>query len=613
MTARGTSGPPPPVDDFDAVHYDIDIAVDLGTESIAGDVTIHGESLVPALDTVIIDLDDVHAVSEVSRGGVPLAYTRADHRLMITLDATLGLGDPFAIRIVYSGQPPTEGLQSFVFDTHDGHPLVASLSEPWFARTWWPCKETATDKATADLSFTVPADMIAAGNGLLEETIDNGATKTYRWHSDYPIATYLISMAATDYVTFTEPYTADDGSTVPVDFYVYPEHAAEATSFWPIVADQMTYFRTVFGEYPFVEEKYGMAEFPFGGAMEHQTLTSIGSCCVTSESIIAHELGHQWWGDLVTCATWHHIWLNEGFATWSEALWWGNTHPGGGYQAFMEGLDTGFDGAIYRYDVSNPWPIFSGIVYRKGAWVVHMLRGVLGETDFWDGIQAYRTAHAYSHATTESLRDVFEGVSGMDLDWFFEQWIYGEGRPVYEYGWVDGPGAGQITFVVNQVQTEDVFEMPIEIEIMTGAGSERFSVWNDQREQSFVLDVAAPVTAIEFDPDSWLLDSNTQVTVGVGTAATSSRPVIAAIRPQPSRASTSIVLEMGGSGRGTVRVFDSGGRAVRTLHRGPLATGRVTLVWDGTTDAGARTAPGVYFVRFESAGSDMTRRLVRVR
>jgi aminopeptidase N len=606
LDAARRVGPPPPVDTFDVTHYDIAIDVDFGTETIEGDVSISAVATAPVLLQVPIDLHDDFTILEISRDGAPLAYTRASDRLAITLDDALSNGDPFTLRIRYEGPPAEEGLQSFVFDTHAGHPLAASLSEPWFARTWWPCKETATDKATADVAFTVPADMVAASNGILESVEDHGATRTYRWSTDYPTATYLISLAATNFTTWSDVYVAGDGTEVPVEFYAYPEDAGDATSAWPEVIDQMTYFRSVFGEYPFAGEKYGMAEFPFGGAMEHQTITSMGECCVTGSSIMAHELAHQWWGDLVTCASWEHIWLNEGFATWSEALWYG--HENGGddaYRTYMGWLndEDGFPAPVYRYDVSEPWSIFSYVVYYKGAWVVHMLRGVLGDEDFFAGLLDYRAAHAYAHATTEDLQAVLEARSGKDLDAFFEQWIYGDGRPDYEVAWVANvPGPGQMTVFVEQVQPQPVFEMPVEVEVATDQGPVRFILQNDQRTQSFVLDVAGTVQGLVVDPDDWILDWHHEVTVGVDGALAGFVPALT-VRPQPAYGTAAVQLDLPRfTDAVTVRVFDAAGRVVRTLHTGALDRGHHRWSWAGETDQGLAAGSGVYFLGAEPEG-----------
>lgn len=605
--------PPPPVTAFDVQHYDLDLTVNFVTQTIQGECAITAVSETPALTHVLIDLHDALTVTSVERDGTALLFTRANHRLDITLDAPVDVSESFTVTIGYGGTPPNEGLASFMFDTHAGQPIAATLSEPWFARTWWPCKETPTDKATADVSLTVPADMIGVSNGLVTSVEDHGATKTFHHHTDYPIATYLISATITNFSTWSSTYMAGDGTNMALDYYVYPEHVSQSFSAWPVVPFQIEYYRTVFGEYPFVNERYGMAEFPFGGAMEHQTMTSMGECCVSSELIIAHELAHQWWGDMVTCADWHHIWLNEGFATWSEALWYG-AQQAGGYDDYVEWIDhsQGFPTPLYRYDLSDPWEIFSYVVYDKGAWVVHMLRGVLGEADFWDGLMDYRAAFAYSHATTEDLRDVMEARSGMDLDFFFDQWVYGLRRPNYRYHWFTD-AAGDVVLSLGQVQAEDVFTMPIDIDVVTTSGTERFTIWNDQRSQSFVLDVVAGTPqSIVFDPDNWVLDWHQESAVDVAVAGDA--PRVTRVTPQPSAGAVTIQLKSSAPyAEASVHVFDTAGRRVATIHRGAVALGTSSFTWDGRGESGQPVAPGVYYVTLDTGTLLTSERVVRIR
>jgi aminopeptidase N len=608
-------GPPIAPTDFDVDHYDIHIDVDFPGEIITGDVTITGRSQVPTLGLLLVDLQDDMAVSAITRDGTPLSFIHSTNRLTITLDQTFAVDETFDIRIQYSGHPVEGGLLSWSFDNAFGNPIASTLSEPWFARNWWPCKETPTDKATADIAFTAPADMIAASNGLLTEVIDNGATKTWRWHTDYPITTYLISTVITNFSTFQDTYDTMAGGTMPVEYYCYPDHLNIAQAAWAVTVPQINYFRTIYGEYPFVDEKYGMAEFPWGGAMEHQTLTSMGEGSIESERTIAHELAHQWWGDLVTCATWHDIWLNEGFATWSEAMWYGSVHGEEGYRQYMGWLndEDGFPSPIYRYDLSDPWGIFSYVVYYKGAWAVHMLRGVLGEQDFWDGLTAYRAAFAFDAATTDQLKAIFETQSGQDLDWFFDQWIYGDSRPDYRYSWrADEPTPGQMTLYIDQVQTNvPPFTMPIEIDVVTDTGTERFTVWNSQASESYVLDPTGVPQSIVFDPDDWILDWHQEVMVDTPADPTLvTGPRLTGVRPLPFR--THLHVDYQGADDATLIIFDASGRLVRELVSAGNAVRTGSVVWDGRTDAGRVTPPGIYFLRLEAPGTTEVRRVVRV-
>ncbi len=256
-----------------------------------------------------------------------------------------------------------------------------------------------------------------------------------------------------------------------------------------------------YGEYPFINEKYGHANFNWGGGMEHQTITSMGGFW---ETIIAHELGHQWWGDNITCADFGHIWLNEGFASWSEAVWFESESGPQAYRDYMDTMAYYGGGTVI---VENPYSdnIFDGnLSYDKGAWLVHMLRGQLGDTDFFAGLAEYRNQFDNGSATTEQLRDVLEGVSGKDLDAFMNQWVYGEYFPVYRMNWSEAVGGVDLT--VEQVQDNTgLFTMEVPIRVTTDQGVTDFMVANSLASEDYFLAVEGVVESVRLDPDRWIL------------------------------------------------------------------------------------------------------------
>jgi hypothetical protein len=291
-------------------------------------------------------------------------------------------------------------------------------------------------------------------------------------------------------------------------------------------------FRPLYGEYPFINEKYGIYNFPFGGGMEHQTITGQGGF---SEWLTAHELGHQWWGDAVTCKTWNHIWLNEGFASYTEALWEEFKAGSSGLPAlksYMAGMKYTGGGSVYVYDdeVDELWEIFNGSTsYDKGAWVVHMLRHVLGDENFWDAIAAYRAAYEDSAATTEDLQAICEGFyDGGSLDWFFLEWIYGERAPSYAYGWTSSQVNGQDYLLLYIDQTQSAayqrFTMPIDI-VVNGVTN---VVFNDADPEHFVIPTGSTPTIVQFDPDAWVLWSSAS-----GTGYVPGPPTIVETVPAP--------------------------------------------------------------------------------
>lgn len=497
------------VHDFDVLHYDFDWRIIYDTLSIQGAAVIRARSQTESLGSITLHLDQAMTVTAVTQFRVPLVFTRLDDLLTIFLAQSFSTGEEFEIRITYNGQPQA-GLN---FSTHQDQPIIWSLDEPIGARNWFPCYDLPDDKATVEMRITVPETMIIASNGLLLGTSSNSdGTKTYVWQEAYPISTYLISVAATNYITYTDTYTSGTNA-MPVTYFVYPEHFAQAQEDFSVTVPMIAFFAQVFGEYPFLSEKYGMAAIPWSGAMEHQTCTSYGSPLITGthryDWIVAHELAHQWWGDLVTLADWADIWLNEGFATYSDALW--HEHLGGleGLKSRMEVLKN-----IYltqhqgqEHPIHNPpaGHLFCAIEYEKAACVLHMLRFVTGEENFLKILKTYAQDFAYANAATEDFRKVCESISGQDLGWFFEQWIYKSGYPTYQFGWGD-TGQGTVRIIINQTQTDfPVFVMPVELHVILPAGELKKTLWVDKKDNVFAFAVPAKPVDVLFDPDGWLL------------------------------------------------------------------------------------------------------------
>ncbi len=500
-------------DDTDVLHYDLELEIKPSITRIDGTCVMTVRSRIDNLTQFEFRLRNTLAISAVEIAGTPLSWTRLNTRTVrATLDRTYNTGEEFQLRVVYGGVPSNLGLGSIVFDSQYGIPLVWTLSETDFAHTWWPNKDDNRDKSTADLGFIVPDYMTVASNGLLQGVDDlSGDRRRFRWRTGYQTATYLYSFVATQFNEFGATWNYGPHS-MPVQFFIFPGSDGPGNrGAWLACLDMLTVFSDKYGLYPFVEEKYGIAQFGWGGGMEHQTMTSQGGF---SNSLTAHELAHQWWGDHVTCAFWNDIWLNEGFATYSEAIWVEN-RPGGlgefGLHAYMNTHRPGrVDDSVYVYDTSNLSRVFSStFTYKKAAWVLHMLRGVLGDEDFFETLLEYRAAFADRAADTQDFRMVAEAVSGRDLGWFFEPWIYEIGAPQYEYAWRQSQAGGRnyVELFVRQVQPASwpTFTMPVKIDTAVGALTTRREVWNDEDAEHLLFETAGPVDALAFDPNDWIL------------------------------------------------------------------------------------------------------------
>ena len=511
----------------DVLRYTLNIKViPPPTKRVEGTVRLQALVVAPSITKLDVDLYDVMAVSSIVRtGGASLSATRAANVMHITLDRPYSSGETVDLTITYGGTPPVLGLgsDSFTFKTH-GTPavdLITSLSEPDFAPTWWPCIDQPADKAIVDMNLTVPNSLVGVSNGLLIATIGNtDGTHTYQWRSAYPISTYLVMVAISNYVTWTDYYTPVTGGPVmPVQNFVYPEHETAARVDLNITVPALTFYSGLFGEYPFVAERYGHAIFPFGGAMEHQTCTSYGQGLIRGDHyydwILVHELAHQWWGDSVGPSDWPEIWLNEGFASYSEALW--QEHLGGAsaYRAYMSTFDSRpFCGTVYNPPVACD--LFGHTVYDKGALVLHMLRHVVGDAAFFQGMRDYYATFAGSNASTQDFRGVMQNDSGKDLASFFDQWVYNSVEPLYRFGWLKAATpAGWVTHVrIEQSQGGAPFVMPIDIRVTYPGGVQTFVVQNTATAQDFALPpVPAAPSAVDFDPDVWILKTLGAITL----------------------------------------------------------------------------------------------------
>ena len=517
--------------DTDVLHYDLEIEVSDFSFQFFYRCTLTGRNVMtiqsksPSLTEFTFRLRQQYAITNALLNGVtPVAVqTLSSSTKRVQLDRTYGMDEIFTLTIEYTGETVAEGFGSIKVGVQGPSqtPVVFTLSEPYYAYTWWPVKDGDVgqpgdniDKATMDFRIIVPNNFKAPANGVLisEEDLGGGRMR-YHWQILNPIAPYLVSFGATNYNKWTRTYNYP-GGTMPVEFYIYPslDTSSNRTN-WERCIGMLPVFRTVYGEYPFVNEKYGHYSFNFSGGMEHQTLSGMGGF---GESLIAHELAHQWWGDMITCRTWHDIWLNEGFATYGECLWQerrtGTVNSSAYFSAIQGRKPSNVSATVYIYNVANAAGIFdSNAVYNKGAWVLHQLRGLVGDTTFFQILADYRTAFEFSAATTDDFAAVASNTYGQDLTWFFDQWVYQPGAPAYQFGWQSANVNGQNYLLTRIAQTHttagypNVFTMPVELRPTVGGSPQTHKVWNDARTQWFVVPVSGPVSALSFDPNQWIL------------------------------------------------------------------------------------------------------------
>jgi len=608
---------------FDIKFYHLKLDVFPDSKHLQGSVVIKGQSRVNSLDHVELDLYSNMVVDSIIQNGLPLPYQRINDQLHITFVQPIQQAEMFDIEIFYQGNPQPPGSNSFNWGNYQGTPRIWTLSEPYGAPFWWPCKDSPTDKAdSVFIDITAPDNLVSVSNGILvgiTSNIDN--RHTFHWETRYLISNYLVFIAIADYMEFNDLY-----NSTPLKYYVYPELLTYAFEDFSITNDMISVFAPLFGEYPFINEKYGMASVMSGASMEHQTLTTLNQGHISGthrgDYVIAHELAHQWFGDAITMRSWSHIWLNEGFATYSEALWFEHNKGKKFYHQYMEGMDLGyFEGTVFVEDTTDIPTLFSRTVYRKGAWVLHMLRGVLGDSVFLDGLKKYATDpdFHYGNATTEDFQNICETVSNMDLDWFFEQWIYRHGRPVYRYYWsVQGDSPPYTTILtIDQSNLRShynnlPYKMPLQIHLTGGNLDQNFTRWDSLRSQQFEFETDQRPTNLEIDPDNWVLKklekAATGEFVGVPTKFRLSQNY-----PNPFNSSTTIIYGVPFPGEVKIEIYNVLGKQVFGQFISERIVAFHKFNWDGKDNLGNDLPSGIYFYRFSQQNAAVVRKMILVR
>ena len=572
---------------IDVTYYKLNLNITYTPKNLKGEVTINAKSKVASLDQLTIDLQNALTTDSVKIGNKKLTFLHQSNQILIKLDKIYAENQIVSIVIFYHGIPGSSGFDSFAFGTHNAQKDLAiwSLSEPYGTPDWFPCKNSVDDKAdSTDVWITADKYFTSVSNGILDKTIDNqDGTKTFQWKNRYPIAQYLISIAMSNYAEYKGIFKYDGNKEMPINHYLYPEILTNANKLnLDKTGFMLDLFSQKFGLYPFVKEKYGHAQFGWGGGMEHQTCSSMGSF---GETLIAHELAHQWFGDKITCKNWESIWLNEGFASYSEAIYTEATGGKVAYDNYMKGFMTSAKtakGTIYVQDVNNINEIFnSPRTYRKGASVLHMLRGIVGDDKFFKILQTYvASKNAYGNAVTEDFQAIAEQVYGQKLDYFFKQWIFGQSYPKYKFQWSSSPqsdGTHKVKAEVSQnINTNPVFfTMPIQLRIPIGLRDTTITVFNDRDPQTFEFTLKEKPKEVIFDPNNLILKDLEVIAV---QSALANEPVVddnfgLTIAPNPSSADIDISFRLAKPSSIKITIIDFSGREILTQPEEKLTMG----------------------------------------
>ncbi len=594
---------------YDLKFYHLNLNIERTSTYISGWVRTLALITKP-LDTFAFELQTSMILDSVFSGTIKLLMTHSGDFGFAKLPVTVVAGAMIDMKIYYHGTPPTSGGSAFgagfinATDAGSGSQITYSLSQPYSAPEWWPCKQSLKDKIDSSYVYvTTDSTNKVGSNGKLKNTVIVGNKKRYEWRQIFPIDCYLISVAVGKYYDYS--FYAFPVNTVPIliQNYIYdnPTTISAMKPQFDKTKSIIELYCKLFGPYAFAGEKYGHSMAPLGGGMEHQTMTTIG---VVNYEIIAHELGHQWFGDEVTCATWSDIWVNEGFATYTAflALQYLDTSKSA---AYMENSHNSVlsqpDGSIWFTDTLNVGRIFSNrLTYQKGSSIIHMIRFELNnDTLFFNILKEYIRRFKGSTASALDFKKVVEDLSGKNFTPFFNQWFFGEGYPIFNVFWNQ---MGNRVSIINAQSTSkpssvSLFLTPLEYKIKTTKGDTTIKIYFKNNVQGTVLNVKDSVLSVEVDPSNWLLCKSSSVKdpnqLPLGVNEFSGNRFKNLVYPNPAHDYIELSNKMI-SDQLSYSIFDAIGRKVLFGFASDITT---------TIDI-RKLPPGLYFVRLGDSNTE---------
>ncbi len=575
---------------YDVHFYDIDLAMNNTSRTVSGTVGMHGKALVPMTE-VLYELFEDYTITDIKLNGVTTTYTRTASAIIVPTN--LSAGQSFIIETTYFGTAPNAatnplgggGLTNASSQSW-GNQVTWTLSEPFSAYEWLACKQSLKDKIdSCDVKITVPSNCMAGSNGLLVNTVDLGSTKRFEWEHRHPIDYYLISIAVAEYIeynVYANPAGAVDPILIQNFIYNNPSTLPYFQSDIDETVDFLELYSDLYGMYPFADEKYGHCMAPLSGGMEHQTMTTQG---FFDAGLTCHELAHQWFGDNVTCGSWADIWINEGFASYSEYLMWENLYSPGQAANDMQGRhdyimqDPG--GSVWVLDSLNEGSIFDGrLVYDKGAAIIHSLRYMVNnDQNFFDGLKNFQVNFAETTAIGLDLKAELEAASGVSLTEFFEQWYFGEGYPTYSAQYyLDGSDLLiRINHTASMPSVTPTFTNPIDVRVLrAGAADTILRLDISTNSDLFVIPNMGNFTNIvQLDYKNWIINQQGSITMNpsVGLEENGLNEEIIVLYPNPTEGIVTIQNDKNQSMELTV--FDTKGRIA--IHKTITETTQVDL------------------------------------
>ena len=521
----------------DVLHVHLDIALDFERKSVSGEVVTTFSALFEQVNEVTLDAAElaVLAVTAVE-GDVALEHWSEGEKLHVRLNRSYTYGEQFGVRVRYTATPRT-GLE-FVGPT-EGDPALPTQAwtqgETEYHHFWFPCHDFPNDRATTSLSATVPADFFVLSNGILTGSkVNPNGTKTYDWRMEQPYPVYLLTLVAGQFAELPDHWRA-----VPVNYYVPADRIADGHRMFDSTPRMIELYSERFGvDYPFAKYAQIIAQ-KFTGAMENASATTHtyrlladerASLDFTPEPVVAHELVHQWHGDMLAVRDWAHTWLKESFATYFEAVWTEVDRGDDEFRAellanlhsYLAADARGRRPIVYNVYRKNGTELYDRHVYEKGSLVLHMLRNILGENPFWRGLQLYTRRNAWREVITADFERALEEASGRSLGQFFEHWLYRAGHPQFKvsYSWDDQRKMAKLSVTQTQKvsETTPIFVTPVDIGFMVAQSDDAdpeaeeqqatlvtFRATIEEQAQTFYFPLERRPFSVRFDQGGWLI------------------------------------------------------------------------------------------------------------
>ena len=583
---------------YDVRYVHLDLELERSSNAVAGTVSTTAMALQP-LNQYIVELHSNLSISNVSINGQGVPYQRNGNVVTATLPNSIPQGQTFMASITYAGTPPNGGFFNGLSNGSSpswGNQVTWSLSQPYSARDWWPVKQSLTDKIDSCRIWISTSNQNKAGsNGLLESiTPLSNNRHRYEWVHRHPIDYYLLSVSVSTYVEYAITAYPVNSPPVYILNYIYdnpgtlPNFQADIDE----TVDMMEEFSELFGPYPFADEKYGHCMAPFSGGMEHQTMTTQG---FFNRDLTAHELGHQWFGDHVTCSYWREIWLNEGFASYSEYLFREQIQNGnalGWMNATHTNVMSSPDGSVNVPDTTDVSRMFSGrLTYDKGAAILHTMRSIINNDSlFFSGLRLYLQTYGGSTASVPQFKALMENHSGLNFSDFFQEWYYGEGFPTFsiEYLHLNDTlwlSVSQTTSVPTSVP---FFHVPLELRVQRPSGDTVVRMNLTQPTSTAIVPCTGSLTGLVIDPNQWLINQDGSITMNGSLSMTEWK---SAFQPYPNPTTDRLWLT-GLEENLPYTILDASGRA-RQKGLWNTAQGITTKI----------LSSGVYFLQIHGQGS----------